>query len=70
MAKVILNNGAYVLRDEWTIEDIQSVGEDMEIIFPEGMALEIMHLLAKHYDTESGLNYQSVVNAIEFAKGL
>ena len=69
MAKVIQENGVYVLRDEWSGEDISSVGEDMEVILTEGMILEVMHLLSKHYDSEAGINYQAVENAIKYETG-
>lgn len=69
MAKVIQENGVYVLRDEWSAEDIENVAENIEVTLTEGMILEVMHLLAKHYDSEAGLNYQAVENAIQYVMG-
>lgn len=65
MARVIKENGVLILRDDWDEDDIRSVAECSDIELTDGMVEEVMHLLAKQYDTNDGLNWEIVEQAID-----
>lgn len=65
MARVIKENGILILRDDWDENDIRSVAECGDIELTDGMVEEVMHLLAKQYDTNDGLNWEIVEQAID-----
>ena len=65
MARVIKENDVLILRDDWDEDDIRSVAECDDIELTDGMVEEVMHLLAKEYDTNDGLNWGIVSQAID-----
>lgn len=65
MARVIRENGILVLRDDWDEDDIRSVAECDDIELTDGMVEEVMHLLANEYDTNYGITFEIVQEAIE-----
>ena len=69
MARLIETHDGWVLRDEWTADDVQSVAECMEIELTEGMAHDVMHVLALNYDANIGINWEIVEDAIEEVVG-
>jgi hypothetical protein len=66
MCKVIEINGSYVLRDEWDLEDIQNQAENMDIQLSKDQVLKVMYWIAKTYDTNYGINWDSIDSAIEY----
>ena len=69
MARLIETHDGWVLRDDWTADDVQSVAECMEIELTEGMAHDVMHVLALNYDANIGINWEIVEEAIEEVVG-
>ena len=69
MCKVIAENGSYVLRDEWDLEDIQNQAENMDITLSVEQALEVMYWIAKTHDSNYGINWDSIDSAIQFVTG-
>jgi hypothetical protein len=65
MAKVIRENGVLILRDDWYEEDIRSVAEEMGIELTDGMVEETMHLIAKSFDANIGVNWESIEASID-----
>lgn len=65
MAKVIIENGCLVLRDDWNEDDIRSVAEQMEVELTDGMVEEAMHWVAKAFDATIGINWDSIEAAIQ-----
>ena len=69
MCRVIQENGHYVLRDEWDLEDIQNQADNMDIKLSEKQAVEVMYWLAKTHDANYGINWDSIDSAIQFVTG-
>jgi hypothetical protein len=65
MARLIQTHDGWVLRDDWTTDDVQSVAECMEIEITDGMAMEVLNYLADTYDLSTGLNWGLVEDAIQ-----
>jgi hypothetical protein len=65
MSKVIQENGLYVLRDEWTIDDIMYEALNMNLDINAEKAVEIMNLIAHDYDANFGINFDIVQDAIQ-----
>jgi len=66
MARVIEENGSFVLRDEWHIEDVMGQAENMGIELTEDQAIEVLYWLAKCHDANYGINWDSIDSAIQF----
>ena len=65
MARVITENGILILRDDWNEGDIRSVAECDDIELTDGMVEEVMHQIAKEYDTQYGITFEIVQQAID-----
>lgn len=65
MARMIETHDGWVLRDDWAVDDIQSVAECMGLEITDGMAHDVMHMLASSYDANVGINWEIVEQAIE-----
>jgi hypothetical protein len=65
MARVIRENEVLILRNDWYEEDIRSVAEEMGIELTDGMVEETMHLIAKAFDANIGINWESIEAAID-----
>ena len=65
MARVIKENGVLILRDDWDENDIRSVAECVDIELTDGMVEEVMHQLAKEYDSNYGITFEIVQHAID-----
>jgi hypothetical protein len=67
MARMINTEHGWILRDDWSIDDIQSVAECMGITLTEGQCIEVMETLCKGYDTNYGITWEgieSVINSV------
>ena len=65
MARMIETHDGWVLRDDWGVEDIQSVAECMDFEITDGMAHDVMQMLALNYDANVGINWDVVEEAIQ-----
>jgi hypothetical protein len=65
MAKMVNTENGWILRDDWSIDDIQSVAECMEITLTKGQCVEVMEALCKGYDTNYGITWEGIESEIE-----
>jgi len=71
MANVIQNNeGEWVLRDEWGVDDIRSVieteGIDDAEDFTDEDCINVMRIAETAFDANIGLNWDSIASAVNF----
>lgn len=66
MAKVIQENGTFVLRDDWHIEDILMEAESMDIKMSHIQAVQTMEVIAKSFDANNGINWIVIGETINF----
>jgi hypothetical protein len=70
MAKVIQNNeGEWVLRDDWTIDDVRTQFDDNGMDDPARITdedcINILKILADQHDANVGINWDAMSAAIE-----
>ena len=65
MARLVDTHDGVVLRDDWSVDDVHSVAECMEIELTERMAMEVLVYLSNTYDLNIGLNWGVVEDAIQ-----
>ena len=68
MAKVIVVDGVPVLRDDWHIEDIFMVADEMEEELTEDDAIKVMRLIAEASNAEVGINWDVIEATIQHYK--
>ena len=66
MAKVVQENGKYILRDDWHIEDILIEASDMDYKLTEAQAVQVMDVIVKSFDANYGINWIVIGEAINF----
>ena len=66
MAKVVQENGMFILRDDWHIEDVLIEAENMEHKLSYGQAVQVMDVIAKSFDANIGVNWIVIGEAINF----
>ena len=72
MARFIFdsNNDEYVLRDEWSIDDVRNVIETENIDeaehFTDGDCLNVLRLVADGHDANVGVNWRVVSSAVDY----
>jgi hypothetical protein len=66
MAKVVQENGIFILRDDWHIEDVLIEAENMEYKLTYGQAVQVMDVIAKSFDANIGVNWIVIGEAINF----
>jgi hypothetical protein len=64
MAKVVQENGMFILRDDWHIEDILQEAANMDYELSYGQAVQIMDVIAKSFDANIGINWVVIGEAI------
>jgi hypothetical protein len=65
MAKVVTVKGRPVLRDDWHIEDIFMVADEMEEELTEDDAIKVMRLIAEASNAEIGINWDVIEATIQ-----
>jgi len=66
MTKVVQENGMFILRDDWHIEDILQKAANMDYELSYGQAVQIMDVIAKSFDANIGINWIVIGEAINF----
>ena len=66
MAKVVEENGTFILRDDWHIEDILNEAVDMDYKLSHEQAVQVMTVIAKSFDANIGVNWIVIGEAINF----
>jgi hypothetical protein len=64
MTKVVQENGMFILRDDWHIEDILEEAANMDYELSYGQAVQIMDVIAKSFDANIGINWVVIGEAI------
>jgi hypothetical protein len=64
MTKVVQENGMFILRDDWHIEDILQEAANMDYKLSYGQAVQIMDVIAKSFDANIGINWVVIGEAI------
>jgi hypothetical protein len=64
MTKVVQENGMFILRDDWHIEDILQEAANMDYELSYGQAVQIMDVIAKSFDANIGINWVVIGEAI------
>ncbi len=65
MAHVETINGRTVLRDDWHIEDVMQVAEQMGIEITEADAEWVLNDLADNFDANIGINWDVIEMALQ-----
>lgn len=65
MARIVIENGETILRDDWGIDDVQSVAEDMEIELTDKQAERVLHIASKTFDANIGINWGVIESCID-----
>ena len=70
MAQIIQNNeGEWVLRVEWCIEDVRQYMEESEAdqdTMTDNDCLNILKIMADNHDAEIGINWDTIDAALEY----
>lgn len=66
MARLIETHDGWVLRDDWSADDINSVAECMEVELTESMVMDVLRYMADTYDLQIGLNWDVAEDAIQY----
>ena len=70
MARMIESHDGWVLRDDWTTDDVEARLEDYwGFKLTEDECLKVLHLVAKAFDANIGVNWDSIDAAIEALYG-
>ena len=68
MAKVVFENNEYILRDDWSIEDVRNVIECNNIeeaeCFTDEDCVRILEIVAECFDANYGITWDSLEYAI------
>lgn len=64
MTRVAIEDGQYILRDDWRIEDIKGQDEDLT----DEQAIEVMRFIAHTHDASIGINWDVIDSAIDIVK--
>ena len=68
MAKVVFENNQYILRDDWSIEDVRNVIECNNIeeaeCFTDDDCVRVLQRVAENFDANYGITWDSLEYAI------
>ena len=60
-----LENGQLIIRDDWDMDDIQSVAEsNFDILLTDEQIRQVMQIVVKGFDANYGINWDSIDDAI------
>lgn len=65
MAHIVKENGVTILRDDWYVEDVQDIDDDLT----REEAEKVLHLAAETFNAEIGINWEVIENCINEVKG-
>lgn len=66
MAHLEMVDGKMIIRDDWNVEDIQSVADcKLERELTDKELTKVMHLLVSSFDSNTGINWSVIESAIE-----
>lgn len=65
MAKLWHEDGTFILRDDWHVEDIFCEAEAKEVQITYEQAVQVMHFIVNTFDANIGVNWNVISNAID-----
>ena len=65
MAHIVIENGQTILRDDWSVEDVQSVADCMDMKLTDKKAEMVLAFVAETFDANIGVNWEVMENAID-----
>lgn len=68
MAHLVEENGQTILRDDWHIEDVIQVADNMEIKLTDDEVHEVMLQMESGFDANNGINWEYIRYCIEWVK--
>jgi len=64
MAKVVFENNEYILRDDWSIEDVRNIIECNNIeeaeSFTDEDCVRVLEIVAENFDANYGITWDSI----------
>ena len=64
MAKVVFENNQYILRDDWSIDDVRNVIECNNIeeaeSFTDDDCVRVLEIVAENFDANYGITWDSI----------
>jgi hypothetical protein len=61
-----LENGQLVIRDDWGMDDIQSVAEcNFDVILTDSQIRQVMEIVVEAFDANYGISWDSIDSAIQ-----
>lgn len=64
MAKVVFENNQYILRDDWSIEDVRNIIECNNIeeaeSFTDEDCVRVLEIVAENFDANYGITWDSI----------
>ncbi len=69
MAHIVKENGVTILRDDWYVEDVLEVAENMEVKLTKKQAEKVLWFVSHTHNAEIGINWDVIENAINEVKG-
>lgn len=61
-----LENGQLVIRDDWDMDDIQSVAEcNFDVVLTDSQICQVMKIVVDAFDANYGISWDSIDSAIQ-----
>lgn len=60
MARIVIENGETILRDDWSVADVHSAAEGMEIELTDDQAEKVLERIADRFDANLGINWDVI----------
>lgn len=68
MAHLVEENGQTILRDDWHMEDVIEVANNMEIKLTDDEVHEVMLHMESSFDANIGINWEYIRYCIDWVK--
>jgi hypothetical protein len=66
MARMIQSHDGWVLRDEWTVDDVQMQARDeWKFELTDDESIRVLQRVAQNYDSDSGITWDAINAAIK-----